>query len=756
MILRVLMASAAIVTPAYAQETATPATGAGAADAPGEAPAVEEPDPGALDEVIVTARRTAENLQRTPIAVTALTGEQLIERGLSDISEIDRFAPNLQLDTTSTSSGANFISVAFIRGVGQTDFLLTVEPGVATYIDGVYVARNVGAVFDVLDLERVEVLRGPQGTLFGKNTIGGAISVTSRKPDLLGVEGDAQATFGTDDRIDVRGVVSVPLIPDKLAIKLAGSTRNQDGYVRFIADPDRAPLGDINRDTARAAIRWRPIDTLDINIAADFTRIEEQGAPAQGLDFNCPLAPPRPLCGTYNAVRGNPANPASFVNDQYAVSNPDRTYIGQETNADLEQWGVSGNVELELGELTLRSITAFRDMEAQFQRDSDNTPIDLSRTANDFQHDQFSQELQLLGNAFEDRLSFVLGGYYLDESGRDLSSVFLTFIGANNVARIDNQSYAAFAQGSFKLTDQLSLTGGLRYTSEDKELFIDVRGLAGQVIVPAQTARASYENWTPRIGLEYQATDDLLAYGSYSKGFKSGGFNIRYVNPAPSPLAFAPEKIDSYEVGVKAQVLDDRVRINGALFYADYTDLQVVVRNAIATQIVNAAAAEIYGAELEVEAALSRAIRFNGALGYTHAEYNEVPPIVPPATVFDQIELDDPFPKTPEFTASAGLEGRLPVGAGEATARVDYSYRTKVYNDAIGSENIAQEAFSLVNASVGFEAGAGWSVRGFVDNIFDKRYLINGQNGLASVGYAETSYARGREWGVTARFQFGR
>lgn len=718
---------------------------------------VEEGNTGGLDAIVVTARRRAESLQSTPLAVTAITGNQIAARGLTTLADVARTVPNVQFDTTSSSSGANFISVVFIRGVGQSDFLLTVEPGVATYIDGVYIARNVGAVFDVLDTERVEVLRGPQGTLFGKNTIGGAISLTTRKPDLDEVRGNVEATLGNFDRRDIKGDISVP-IATGVAVKLAASTRNQDGYVRFLTDPNRSKLGDINRDTARAAIRFQPGDALDINIAADVTRIRENGTPAQGVAFDCPLTPPRPLCGTFNAVVVGAANTAGQIDQRYAITdkNADTTWIGGPTVSNLDSWGTNANVELKLNETTtLRSITAYRKMDAQFQRDSDNSPVNLSATANDFRHNQTSQEIQLLGDLFDDRLNYVVGAYYLNEGGSDVSSVNLTLIAANNIARIDNDSYAAFGQGTFRITEKLSVTGGLRYTREEKRLFLDVRRPNGAIVVPAQDVSQTFNNLAPRIGVEYQATPDILSYVSFSRGFKSGGFNIRYVQPAPAPTGFAPEELSAFEGGLKMELFDRRLRLNTAVFYSRYANLQVLIRDAIATQVRNAGRAEIKGFELEGTAILSDTIRLEGALGYTDARYTEVPPILPPATVNDQIELSDEFARTPKWTANLGLEANAPVGTGvDLVFRADWQYRSKVFNDAINSEIIAQDGYSLFNTSLALQLDAGLSVRGYVANIFDERYLIAGQNGLASVGFAETSYARGREFGVTGRYTF--
>jgi len=713
---------------------------------------------GGLEDIVVTARRRPESLQRTPIAITALTGEQIATRGLATLADVARTVPNVQFDTTSSSSGANFISVVFIRGVGQSDFLLTVEPGVATYIDGVYIARSVGAVFDVLDTERVEILRGPQGTLFGKNTIGGALSITTRKPDFTKLSGSVEATLGTDNRRDVKGDINIPL-GSNVAIKLAASTRNQDGYVRFLTDPNRPKLGDIDRNTARAAIRFQPSDAVDINIAADITRIRENGAPAQGIAYNCPLTLPRPLCGTFNAVVVGAANTAGQIDNRYAVTDPraDATWIGGPTLANLDSWGTNANIEIKLNDTTtLRSITAYRKLDAQFQRDSDNTPVNLSTTANDFRSAQTSQEVQLLGTLFDNRLNYVIGGYYLNETGSDVSSTNLTLVAAANIARINNDSYAAFGQGTFKFTDRLSMTAGLRYTREEKRLFLDVRRPnGGPVIVPAQDSAQIFTNLAPRIGLEFQATPDFLAYASFSRGFKSGGFNIRYVNPAPAPIAFAPEELSAFEAGVKIETLNRRLRINAAAFVSRYTNLQVLIRDAIATQIRNAGKAEIKGFELEANAILTDQIRLQAALGYTDAKYTQVPPILPPATANDQIELTDKFAKTPEWTASIGLEGEARLtSSAKAVLRADWQYRSKVFNDAINSEIIAQPGFSLFNASLAVQMDNGLSFRGYVINLFDKRYLLAGQNGLAAVGFAETSYARGREFGVTGRFKF--
>lgn len=731
-----------------------PSPDAGAQDQQGAQPGTGA---GGLEDIVVTARRRSESLQRAPLAVTAVTGEQIAARGLATLSDVARTVPNVQFDTTSSSSGANFISVVFVRGVGQSDFLLTVEPGVATYIDGVYIARNVGAVFDVLDTERVEILRGPQGTLFGKNTIGGALSLTTRKPDLEKLTGNIEGTLGNYDRRDLKADISIPL-GEGVAVKFAASTRNQDGYVRFLADPDRSKLGDIDRNTARAAIRFQPSEALDINIAADVTRIRENGAPAQGVAYNCPLTNPRPLCGTFNAVVVGASNTAGQIDQRYAITDKDAdtTWIGGPTQSNLDSWGTNANIELALSDnATLRSITAYRKLDAQFQRDSDNSPVNLSATANDYRYNQTSQEVQLLGDLFDDRLNYVVGAYYLKEKGSDVSSTNLTLIAANNIARIDNDSYAAFGQSTFKIVDKLSITGGVRYTREKKRLFLDVRRPNGAIVVPAQDVAQTFDNVAPRIGLEYQATPDILSYVSFSRGFKSGGFNIRYVQPAAAPVAFSPEKLSAFEGGLKTELFDRRLRLNTAVFFSRYTNLQVLIRDAIATQVRNAGRAEIKGFEMEANAVLTDNIRLQAALGYTDAKYTEVPPIVPPATANDQIEISDEFAKTPKWTASLGLEASAPLSAAaDLVFRADWQYRSKVFNDAINSENIAQDGYSLFNTSVALQLDTGFTLRGYVNNIFDTRYLIAGQNGLASVGFAETSYARGREFGITGRFAF--
>lgn len=755
--------------------------------APTGAFAADNPSVG-LEEVVVTARKREERLQDTPIAVTALGGDDLKAKSVDRLADVGAFVPNVAMYTAASSSGGGANLAVFIRGIGQSEFLFTVDPGVGVYVDGVYYPRSVGSTFDLLDVERVEILRGPQGTLFGKNTIGGAVNVTSAKP-TGDTRGYLETTVGRYHRVDVRGVFETELVPDKLAAKLAASSQNRDGYGRrldFFTGRTVSHPGDIDQTAARLDVRYTPSSTVTVDLAADYSRWRQEALPTRLLTFDQNLSIVATL---WNALVAKPV-PMSTA---FISQDPYTSYgTGPNTN-NLDMWGVSGSATWDVADnLSVKSVTAYRHMKARFGRDGDGGPVDYIATDNRQLQHQFSQELQLIGSTADDRLKWVLGGFYLDEFGRDLNDVILAsgffkvfqslpgpidgspitaptapggFGNPINVAldldfdifnEIRIESYAAFGQATYELTDALNLTVGGRYTHETKDYTLrHIKKASGVPIIPLTTVGKGWDSFTPMASLDYRFSPQLLGYASFSRGFKSGGFNGRPTVSNTPPVPFNPEKVSAYEIGFKSDLLDRRLRFNAAAYWNDYTDIQLarVKANSAGVLVLdlgNAGDAKVKGLEFELQAQPTSALQLTGSLGYTDFEYTKLAPGV------SDITLKTRQPFVPKWTASASAAYTTPLGDhGDLTLRADLAYKSRTYLDATNTASLIQDGYALVNARITYvNQDADWEVAAFVTNLTDKAYLGGGISAQSSFGHTEGYYGRPREWGLSVRKRF--
>jgi iron complex outermembrane recepter protein len=542
--------------------------------------------PEGIADIVVTARKREESLQDTPISISAFSAETLEARGTVRVDEIAAFTPNLQLFNSPGFGGASASSAIYVRGVGQKDFSPFTEPGVGVYIDGVYVARSVGGIFDLVDVDRIEVLRGPQGTLFGRNTIGGAVSITSAKPEFDAISARGSFVYGTDDRLELKGSLNLP-ITQNAAIKLSLSKSKKDGY---LTRDDGLDLGNEDKFSWRGALRWQPSDRLEINIFGDGQRVRDNGPAFQLLGTNMdsqifnpakkPIggvdAGPRqtrlagvdPNAATYNLnlpdTAGNPTGTLrrSYSNDAVTVAadgtiyyasavgnaptdnfallhnylqsaqfyggnpnaanclsaigaaynpqaNPDRRCYGNHwirsdgTNggtapsfSKIDIWGIGGTIDFEISDaVSLKSITAYRDLKSSSARDGDHSALSVVSYADDpLDQWQVSQELQVQGSSFDDRFKWIVGFYGFQEKGINLNAVDFTPVAFEVGGRFNNTSIATFAQGTFDVDDKLSITPGLRWTHDKKKFSADGRGiLANKVSIgnpSTETGRA--------------------------------------------------------------------------------------------------------------------------------------------------------------------------------------------------------------------------------------------------------------------------
>ena len=727
---------------------------------------------GVLEEIVVTARKREESLQDTPVSVSAFTANDLDARQIDNISQISDATPNLTFDATTPISGSNVAASIFIRGIGQTDFTLVTDPGVGLYIDGVYVASSVGGVLDLLDAERVEVLRGPQGTLFGKNTIGGAINITSKRPaEELG--GYLEVKTGTDDRLDVKGSVDIP-VSDTLGVKLSVADLNQDGYVENLGGGD--PLSDTNATVARGVLIWEPTDQFSAMLAVDGTRRRENGRAQKLFDFN--PAAPVPSFGPSGAVfasLGQPAFDARFLaGGEFATNQGPNPVV----KSDLNLWGASLNLEYDVSDnLTVKSITGYRAFKADFGRDSDNSPVTIVETRDLMNHSQFSQELQLIGTAMDSRLNWILGGYYFEETGSNLNDVDIPLFTIQSGGTIDNETWAIFGQTTYDATDKLALTFGVRYTEDTKgftpQQVIRHNSQSSIFFVPGTSAVGTpfglitdgfpivastfqdetFDSFDISATIKYQWQDNLMTYFSYSEGFKSGGFDQRIFPPrADLPYSFEPETVTQYEIGAKWENDARNLRANAAIFYSDYEDVHVRVLDAAAPATGNAGTGEVLGAELELYFVPTEQWTITGGLGYLDTELTALGPTIAPDA---RLAVGNQFVNSPEWAVNASTSYTIPVSSvGELTLRLDWSWKDKVFNNASNDDLIAQDELHLLNASGALTFNHNWEVVAAVRNLTDETYLVTGNYELDSFGYAEGIFAREREWSLSVKYSF--
>lgn len=743
-----------------------------------------EVDASELEIITVTARRVSENLQDSPVAISAFGENAIRERAINNVSDIGKFTPSLSFDSAAAASGSSDSVTVFLRGIGQTDFNMTVDPGVGIYLDGVYISRSVGALLETRDVESIQVLRGPQGTLFGKNTIGGALIVTSRRPDeQLG--GNIEATTGSYNRIDVGARINVPVSED-FRFYVSGLALTRDGYVERLVDGQKK--GNQNSYSGRFVAEWDATPDFNLLLSADYTRTRERAVATTLLDVNENAIFPlfhNVFLNAPGCLPPSPTSNPSCYNAQWLTGDKDKTNESGPNRSVSDVWGVSLNASWDAGPVTIKSITAYRELDSAFAVDIDQSPLAIQRTENDYTQNQFSQEFQLQGDGFGEKLNYTLGLYYQHEGGTDINSLFTAPTDFRSGGSVKNDSYAAFAQFIFHATDNLNLTLGGRYTSEDKRFSPDQEVLrvhpaaqaplppgfptpffltnpvtsmaagspqplrVGDIVLPAVQRTTSANEFTPSVTLDYKFTPDMLGYFTFSRGFKSGGFTQRVFPPEPEAPAFEPEFARVLEIGVKVELFNRHLRLNSALFDTKYSDLQIIVNDGFAPKVRNAGKARIRGFESEAQLVVTDAFRLTGAVSYLDAEYREVDARAAPVTV------DSALANTPKWTANAGITVEPYDGeAGRVVLQGDWSYRSATYKDAINTPSLKQDGYSVFNMSATFDAAQGWSVTGGITNLTDKRYIISGYSDLNFIGSTYGVYSRPREWYLKLGYSF--
>lgn len=657
-----LMLSAAFVgaSPAFAQEEGTSGDG--------------------LGEIIVTAQKRAENIQDVPIAISAVGSEYLESRGISSIDGLGTIAPNVKIERAPSSKTITQIA---IRGSVTINPAITWEPAVGLYLDGVYIAKAQGSIFDIADLERVEVLRGPQGTLYGRNALAGAINLITKKPSGE-AGGSLELTYGDYDYKKIKGVIDLPRM-GIFSAKLSGQYVKRDGLVDIVPNPVAGVLtalpnlvnqtDTIDSGSFMAQLRAELSDNVTLDYTYDYNKQKQRPPFAQLLRVNR-NGDPRDIF--------DPASPSFAFGGAFfplhLYANPKRESVASIDGNVYERsraYGHALTLTADLGNATLKSITAYRDLAWSDGLDLDGSPTPVAYTQRITDYHALSQELQLTGTALSDRLNYVLGAFYFKEKAETLGPQ--VFFGGGADFQSDYGSHtkaiALYAQLDYKLTDALKLSLGGRYTHETKDVrrylrvnFDAANGIFSPLVVAnipyGGVPDAKYSNFSPAATLSYAASANVNVYARFARGFKSGGFNGE-TNDFAAPTAacptgalelcdpYNPEKVDSYELGIKSKLADGRLILNVAAFRDQHKDIQLSIFRATgaASSIVrNAASARIQGLEFEAVARPVDSLTVNATLALLDAKYNKY------LDAGLDVSKNRAFPHTPKRSASLGVD----------------------------------------------------------------------------------------------------
>jgi iron complex outermembrane receptor protein len=716
---------------------------------PAESAPASEGSTRTLDAVQVTARRREETLQEVPIAVTAFTAESLDKLNVRDLSDLGPQVPNL---TIYAARGSSSTITAYIRGVGQSDPLWGVDPGVGIYLDDVYIARPQGALLDVFDVERIEVLRGPQGTLYGKNTIGGAIKYISRGLSTE-TQGMAQVTVGNYGQLDAKAAIGGSFDErDTLRGRLAVASLNRDGF------GENTISGNDTSDKSILAVRGQvgAFVTEDFNVQFTVDWMDD----TSGVRGARMLAP----------NRFTPAFPP--LDSRYDVRN------GMPNINDTDMLGLSATANWRVNDdWSFKYVLAKRESDTETNIDFDTTPLPIADVKAFYSDEQVSNEIQLNYDG-GGRHRGVLGLYLFDgEAGGQVLNNFFGLLFGDTQGAVYTESLAVYADWSFDLTEQWNLDVGVRWTDEDKRADVLNRGYSdGTYTTPISVVAdfdktINFTNVAPKVSLGYQATDDILIYGLATRGFKSGGYNIRAQATAVPRSAepFDDEVVDSFELGTKMAFLDRSLFLNLSTFYNKYEDIQLSVftsfdsngdgvDDAFFGDFTNAGKGTVKGVEVEYQWLPTSNWLISGNLAFLDAEYDEF--------IYAGIDIADEqeFTNAPEFSGAINVEYRTELAnGGNLSARVGYSYQDDVVatteiNRAevppFGLAPISQSGYGLLSAGVIWQVNSSWMLSLQGSNLNDKEYLTTGYNLNRALGVYTGFYGAPRQYSLTARFEF--
>ncbi|OYX36565.1 MAG: hypothetical protein B7Y99_00970 [Caulobacterales bacterium 32-69-10] len=692
--------------------------GGGAASAQSAAVTDQGGPATTLDEVVVTARKRSETLQDVPTSIVAVSAQQIESLNATSLADLNRITPNARV-----TEGGTLV----IRGIQSNARNAGFEAGAAVYIDGVYQGRPLGNNQDLVDVQRVEVLRGPQGTLYGKNTTAGAISVITASPGDV-ARGAFQVQYGERNDLRVSGYVAGPLIDGVLGGKLAAYSRTADGYQANVITGGEGANADVWG--LRGELRWTP-GAWDIALRGDYTRDDSTPALAK-------------------AVSGFAAPTASGI-DNFAHDRDEYVFV--------RGGGLSLTVERDLGEFSFTSITGWRSQRDGQDTDDDFSPLNgVYHIWRDSGH-QVSQEFRL-ASPDSNRLSYVLGAYYFGQtlnSNRPvtLSAGFPVQGELRDIVETQTRAYAVFANADYKFTERLILNVGLRYTSEEKDLDF-VQFPLPVLGYPAFDFEDSFSDTdlSPTVSLSYKFSPDVTGYAKVSTGYKSGGWNPD-ITTTPD-IQFAAENMTNYEAGLRTRLLEDRLSVNLTAFYMDYKDLQVSqFKGTFAGYVItNAGAATIQGLELEVQARPTSWLTLAGGGAYNDATYDDFDSGTGVNYAGQQITF------SPKATAFFTFDARFPVfETAELALQGDYNYTSEIFfDDARGGEAatgpFASDPYEIINLRAGFILQNGLELFAYANNVTDERYLLIRNPDALGLGLTLNRYSPPRQVGARITYRF--
>ncbi|KQX19269.1 MULTISPECIES: TonB-dependent receptor [unclassified Sphingomonas] len=771
--------------------TATPLRAEQAAPA-ATTPEAEEAE-GNDSEILVTARRREERAQDVPIALSAVGGETIERAGALNLIQIADLTPSLVIRNNNARN--TFVN---IRGLGsnsdQNDGL---EIGVGFYVDDVYYGRIGSSQFDLIDLERVEVLRGPQGTLFGKNTTAGAISIATRAPQYT-TEFRGEATLGERGFHQVRGSLSGPLIDDKLAYRLTISDTHRDGLLYNVFNGGK--VNDYDNFSVRGQLLAEPTDTLSIRVIGDYSKQSSYSRITSAVGVFTTFDNGAPNTNNFldRAARAGYVPPYD-LNDPFGK----KVDFNAPIQADMEGYGVSGKIDWDLGKVALTSITAYRWWDWYPLNDQDNTSLTVNiRGGTSNLQRQFSQEFRLASQG-ENKIDYVAGAYYFwqvvkalgqyalgpdyaiwnnPNANRTLANYAYTGFQSDSVIEPRTRSYAAFGQLTWHATDAFSVTGGLRFTHEDKTGLFDQRTVAGNDLSVLNTADRTAaqklrddlypevryttglkdDALTGSLNIAYKVAPDVLAYASYARGSKSGGLSLGTL-PAGVSSVVKPETIDAYEIGLKSQFWERRVTFNAAAYWTDVKNYQAAISEQIGNTtsfrryISNIPGVRSRGFEVDLVVAPTRWVRFTASAAYTDAVYKDYvnAQAAPDKRNISQIQdlSGVQLANAPKFLYNFAIDLSQPIGDDEVYGRIDYNHRSS--NDTSGSNSqytrIAGYGIANLRAGVRIDDSR-FDVSVWATNLFDKKYFT--ALSAANTGLISGNIGDPQALGVTLRTRF--
>jgi iron complex outermembrane receptor protein len=755
--------------PAWAQEAAAPDTAA-------PADQVSEDDP-AYGDIVVTAQFKEQRLQDTPLSISAISGDLMEARGIRDVAEVAKSVPNVFVERQVAGTGAG--ASAYIRGIGQSDPHFAVEPGVGIYVDNVYYGVISGSLFETMDLDRTEILRGPQGTLAGKNSIGGAIKLYSRKPDET-TDGYAEIGYGSFNRINVRAASNFTILPGMLYVRISASNRRAEGYLTRLdygcvtgstAFPNQrtdkgckiGTEGGQQVFSARAAVRWLIADGIENNFIIDTIQDDSENPAGKLTVQNAAWA------GNNNFMTpdGSYTNYATYIGDPGLPSQ-----FSYEPKTTMHGWGFSNNLSADLGAVTLQSITGYRVSNTYFPVDLDVSPADVLDQIWRLNHKQFTQEVRLSGDFADKLVEWTVGGFYYDAKGVSKTRLNLRgglAPGGGGVNLrvltddpINTTSKSVFGQVMVHPVSGMSITGAVRYTKDKKTYLFHRNAVDGGPhptlgVLDGVTGTFDGDRVDYRLAADYKVTKDVLIYAQYATGFKGGGINPRPYF-ASQVVPFDPETLVSFEAGFKTDLFDRHLRFNGAVFHNIFKNVQGKINSCPAITPNNAAGpcaaatnigdARINGAEAELEFHAG-GLLVNASLGYLDFKYTKVLP-------FTGVTLGMTNVYTPEWTASGGIQYSIDAGdLGEITPRFDISYLSSTYSDAVNTALTRIDPRALANAQITWDTKKDWSVTLGVTNVFKTfKYINYYQTGTPVYNAQIGQPTRPREWLLTVKRRF--